>query len=300
MRKRIKLIANPISGGDARPRIEKVRQHFIKAGAQVDLFLTGKRGDATEEAARVAVDEFDLVVAAGGDGTLNEVANGLVGREIPLAFLPLGTANVMALEMGVPFYLEQACRIALRGEARPVTLADIDGNLFLMMAGVGFDAAAVRAVNSRLKRYTGKFAYLVAGLQALIGYRQVALELHSAEGESQTVWHVIISNIRLYGGRFVMAPDAGLERAGLCACVVEKPGRTALLMFYLRILLRGAIFGPIKRYSSASFRVTGGQAPVQIDGDDHGDTPLVITSRTHCLKLVFPDDAPECKGSYSK
>ncbi len=94
--------------------------------------------------------------------------------------------------------------------------------------------------------------------------------------------------LRLYGGKFVMAPDASLEKSGLTACVVDRPGRFALMLFYLRIVLRGAIFGPVKRYTSSSFRVSGGSAPVQIDGDDYGDTPLAITSRADCLELVFP------------
>lgn len=288
MRKRIKLIANPISGGDARPRIEQAVRYLEKAGGQVDLYLTGKRGDATSEAARLEAADYDLVIAGGGDGTLNEIANGLVSSDIPLAFLPFGTANVMALEMGIPCNVEAACRIALDGIVRPVTTAEIDGSLFLMMAGIGFDAAAVRAVSSSLKRRTGKFAYLIAGLSAFIDYRPVALELQTAEGENLIVFHAIISNIRLYGGRFVMAPDTGLEIPGLTACVVERPGRFALTFFYLRILLRGALFGPVRRLVSTSFQVSGLSTPVQVDGDDCGDTPLVIVSRTGLINLVFP------------
>jgi len=288
MRKRIKLIANPVSGGNARPRIETARRYLQQAGAQVELYLTEKRGDACTEAAGLLPSDFDLVIAAGGDGTLNEVANGLAGRGIPLAFLPLGTANVMAHEMRIPFSVERACQIALTGEARPVNLVASTDCYFLMMAGVGFDAAAVRAVNTRLKRYTGKFAYLVSGLRTLCTYRPDAIQLISAEGETLTVWHAIISNIRLYGGRFVMAPDTGLDEPALTACLIERPGRLALLLFWLRILLRGHLLGPVKRVTSSTFQFSGATIPVQIDGDDCGNTPLTLTCHSELLELVFP------------
>ena len=217
MCKRIKLIANPISGGDSRGRVAEAVRILEQAGAWVDLFFTTQRGDATLEAAGLEATKYDLVIAAGGDGTLNEVANGLAGRKIPLAFLPLGTANVMALEMGLPVTVEGACRVALHGEARPVCLAEISGGFFLMMAGVGYDAAAVRAVNSRLKRRTGKFAYLVAGMRAFLAYQPVALRVQTAEGEIYRAWHLIVTNIRIYGGPFLLAPESGLDRPLLTA-----------------------------------------------------------------------------------
>ncbi len=288
MRKRIKLIANPVSGGDSRTRIEKAILFLEEAEAQVDLYLTTQRGDASVEAASLNPADYDLVIAAGGDGTLNEVANGLVGRGIPLAFIPLGTANVMAHEMGLPVTLEGVCHVAMYGDVRPITLAEIDGRFFLMMAGVGLDAAAVRAVSSRLKRYAGKFAYLIAGLRALVTYRSAALQVQTAEGETLRASHLIISNIQMYGGRFLLAPTAGLDQPGLIACLVEKPGRFAVLVFWLRILLRGHLIGDVYRVKSAAFKISGRDVPVQIDGDDYGDTPLEIRSRSGLLEMVFP------------
>ncbi len=288
MQRRIKLIANPVSGGDARPHIARAQRFLEKNGAEVDLYLTGQRGDATAEAADFPVSEYDLVIAAGGDGTLNEVANGLAGRGVPLAFLPLGTANVMAIEMGVPLDIEAACSVALAGQARPVVMARAGQEFFLMMAGLGFDAAAVRAVNPGLKRLLGKGAYLVAGLNAFFRYRPVPLQLVTAEGLSLTVWHVIVSNIRCYGGRFVMAPAAGLEQPGLVACVIDRPGRFALLLFWVRILLRDKLLGQVRRLESDHFDLSGAVVPVQIDGDDVGNSPLHISCHSDLIELIFP------------
>ncbi|WP_020675610.1 diacylglycerol/lipid kinase family protein [Geopsychrobacter electrodiphilus] len=288
MQKRVKLIANPISGGNARPKICQVVRFLEETGAQVELYLTGKSGDAAVEAAQSNADEFDLVIAAGGDGTLNEVANGLAGRGIPLAFIPLGTANVMALEMGVPTKVSAACRIAIEGEARPVWLAETAEYKFLMMAGLGFDAAAVRGVSSRLKRITGKFAYLVAALRAFIWFHPEPFTLITDEGVEIRAWHTIISNIRLYGGRFVMAPTAGLEKPGLVACIVDRPGRFALLFFWLRILFHERFFGAVRRVESVQFHLSAVNLPVQIDGDEFIESPQHIRCVFGQLDLVFP------------
>jgi diacylglycerol kinase family enzyme len=191
--------------------------------------------------------------------------------------------------MGIPVSVEGACRVALSGKEKSIAVAAFGADIFLMMAGVGYDAAAVRAVNSRLKRLTGKFAYLVAGLSAFVAYRPVPLTLRSAEGDKRTVWHVIISNIRRYGGPYHLAPSAGLATPNLTACIIDRPGRLPLALFWLRILLGGRIFGSVQRIESTSFCIDGGIAPVQIDGDDFGNTPLNICCRTDQLTMLFPD-----------
>lgn len=294
MRRRIKLIANPIAGGDARSAIARTVACLEGSGACVEVCLTARRGDAENAAREAKRENFDLVIAAGGDGTLNEAANGLVGTGLPLAFVPLGTANVMAIEMGISGGIETACRIALYGEIRPVALAEVNERYFLMMAGIGFDAAAVRAVRSGLKRKIGKLAYVIAGIQAWLQNRSVALQLRGEAGEPVQARHVIISNIRYYGGRFQLAPHNGLEQPLLTACLVEGSGRLALLLFWLRIVLRGSFLGPIRRMDACEFSVDGAGVPMQVDGDDSGDTPVGKCLKIRChadrLQLVFPSD----------
>src|SRR5512139_2682218 len=106
---RLLLIANPVSGGDARPRIARAAAWLQAGGASVEVCLTGQRGDARRFAA-AALGHCDRVVVAGGDGTLNEVVNAVHGSPLPVAFLPLGTVNVFALETGIPLDLQAASR----------------------------------------------------------------------------------------------------------------------------------------------------------------------------------------------
>jgi len=288
MRQRIVLIANPISGGDSRPKIAAAKSCLEAQGAQVEVLLTAKRGDARTFAAGLDPNNCDLTIAAGGDGTLNEVANGLAGRGIPLAFLPLGTVNVMALEMGIPRDIEKACRVALHGAARPVCLGEAGGELFFMMAGIGYDAMTVRNVNLKWKRHIGKLAYLWAGIPTLLKSRPQPLTVTTAEGNTFTAYHLVISNIRLYGGRHVLVPYASLEQPQLTACYVDTPSRLELYRFWMRVMLGLPLLGSIKRIDSERFSIDGASAPVQVDGDDVGDTPLTVTSRPGLLQMIFP------------
>ena len=165
---RIKLIANPVSGGDARPRIQWAVAELQRLGAEVKLCLTGARGDARKSAAQALSEGFDRIVVAGGDGTLNEVVNGVASPALPIAFLPLGTVNVFALEAGIPLNLEQACALAVQGIPRRITLGRINDELFLLMASAGWDAEAVAHVRSGLKRFIGRLAYAVSALEVLL------------------------------------------------------------------------------------------------------------------------------------
>ena len=159
---RLQLIANPVAGRGAMALIQQARQRLLDSGNDVELFLTRGRGDAERYAALAAAGGFDRIVVAGGDGTVNEVVNGMAADSPPLAILPLGTTNVLALEIGLPRRFEEACDLALHGKATPIYLGLADQRRFVLMAGVGFDADVVRGVNLRLKRAFGKGAYLVS------------------------------------------------------------------------------------------------------------------------------------------
>ena len=160
LRRRVLVIRNPTAGGSTRPRFGRVLEHLARFGATVTVRETTCRGDAEQIAASASSDTFD-VVAAGGDGTINEVANGLAGKDLPLAIVPLGTANVLAVEIGMPLRARRIARAIACGDVRSVHVGMVNGRRFLMMAGVGFDAHVVANVNPRLKRAFGKLAYVI-------------------------------------------------------------------------------------------------------------------------------------------
>lgn len=286
---RIKLIANPVAGGDARARIARAQAHLAQRGCQVELCLTAARGDARKAAAAARAEGFDRVIAAGGDGTLNEVLNGLVPSSIPLAFLPLGTTNVFALEVGIPFEVEAACDIAVDGEPRPVCLGQAGEERFLLMLSAGFDAEVVYRVSSRLKRWTGKFAYAACACTTLLRHSPPPLELLREDGLVLRGYGVVIGNGRLYGGKFSFTPAASLEAPELDVCLLLRPGRMALLAALLRVAL-GRPLDPAQalQFKTSGLEVRGAGVHAQFDGDYLSRLPLRVEAVPGELLLVFP------------
>ena len=277
--KRILVIFNPVA---RRARSRACRQFLERhAGAGVTLAPTQKTGDATRLAA--AARDYDLVVAAGGDGTINEVVNGLTST--PLGVLPLGTVNVFAKELGIPKRFEAAWQVLTTGRLRTIDLAvaEMGGRQrrFVQLAGVGFDAAAVRAVSLKLKKKIGPASYVVAGLKQLCapGPR---VEL-STGGTGAAV---LIGNGRYYGGKVPVFPQARLDDGLLDVCVFEKFGVSELVR-YLPAILCGRHIGLRGiRYFQTTELTCRPVVPVELDGEDAGDAPVKFSVLPSALQVV--------------
>lgn len=284
---RLCLIANPVSGGDAGSRIAHAKEWFETRGHSVELLLTEHSGDAETFAAQVKEQGFDRIVAAGGDGTLNEVINGLVPSPIPLAFLPLGTTNVFALEAGIPFQLEQACQTALEGTPRQVTLGVANNKYFLLMISAGFDAIAVHRVNLGLKRRIGKSAYVFSALASLFNTPLPAFEVINDDGQSRPACQILVGNGRLYGGRFSITPRASLFASELEVCQVSPMSRLRFIVTLVALL--GGLTPPgVVRFSTTQMQLNGQGVPLQLDGDSSGFLPCTVTVKPGDIQLVFP------------
>jgi YegS/Rv2252/BmrU family lipid kinase len=286
---RILLIANPVSGGDARAQIARAAAWLRAQGAVVEILLTGKSDDARGFAAAARDQGYDRIVAAGGDGTLNEVLNGLAPSAIPVAFLPLGTTNVFALEAGIPRDLEAACRVALQGTPQPVCLGVADGERFLLMASAGFDATAVHRVDLTLKRRTGKLAYAVSALLTLLSMPLSVFEVVGDDGTVRRACQVVAGNGRLYGGRFSLTPAASLLAERLDVCLVAPMGKVRFVLTLLG-LLAGATPRGVERFATTRLALRGADVPLQIDGDDRGSLPRQLTVSRGEVNLVFPGE----------
>jgi len=287
------LIANPVAGRGALRHIERARTTLERFGAEVTLHLTTAAGDAERRAEQARQEPFDRVVAAGGDGTLNEVVNGLAGCTTPLAFIPLGTTNVFALEARIPLDVEAAATLAVQEAPRAVTLGRAGTRYFLLMAGIGFDGGVVAGVSQHLKRLLGKGAYLVAALQQLVSRPPRLFEVRCA-GEPRQAAGVLLANARCYGGRFTLTRRANLESPDLEACLLGRPGRLALLRQALCLVSGRPMAKGLGCVTSlTALEVTTPGLPVQIDGDYLGETPMTFSCVTGALQLVMPRHAGE-------
>ena len=287
--RRLLVIFNPAAGWRRRQRLQPVLAHLQDRGCPFVLRETSGPGDAERFAAEAHPAEVDLVVAAGGDGTVNEVINGLARSGLPLALIPLGTANVLAAEIGLEVEPGAIATSIALGQPRPIALGAANGRRFILMAGAGFDAHVVQQVSVPMKRWLGKGAYIASTLRQLLAFGFPTYEVR-ADNQTWRAASVIIANARFYGGRFLCAPQARLESDSLQVCMFERRGRLALLGYGLALLT-----GRLPR--RASYRVgearrievrgTPGE-PLQGDGDIIGALDASIEILPAALRLVFP------------
>ncbi len=311
MAEKIILIGNPIAGGGAAFKIKRASDFLISKGYDVKLMFTGRKGDAEVFAAEAASQPVRLVIAAGGDGTYNEVANGLVRSSVPMAILPLGTTSVLALELNIPHAVKKALDIALNGTIETVHLGKItltrDDSLshqtsrvtryFLLMAGIGFDAEATLAVNQRIKKFTGKVAYFLSGINTLLNYspRPITLSIRqgptdSAPASNMTGYSAIIGKASCYGGTFKATPDARLTEPDFYVFVIHKKNRRSLFRYIIGVIRGKHITFRDISYFKADEIIVEGESPVQLDGDYEGTTPAKLEIERDALRLVMPKD----------
>ncbi|MBC9180102.1 diacylglycerol/lipid kinase family protein, partial [Pseudoroseomonas ludipueritiae] len=237
----------------------------------------------------------DCVVAAGGDGTIAEVAAGLMGGGAALGILPLGTANVLSLELGLPRAPEAAAAV-LRG-GREVALwpgiarfGDGRSLLFVQMLGAGFDADVVRRLDLGLKRRIGRAAYVwQAGLE-LRRYAFPPIRVRLDDGEALRASALVVSKGRLYAGPFLLAPGATPLRPGFHVALIGGGwGRAALAGALLPLNLLPRLPGLELRQASHVV-LEGSGVPTQADGDFTGRLPVTVTDAPAPLRIRLPGD----------
>jgi YegS/Rv2252/BmrU family lipid kinase len=287
--RRVLVIVNPTAGPRRRGRARQAIEALGGLGAHVVVRETTCRGDAERIAATATRREFDVVAAAGGDGTIGEVANGLGEASPPLAIVPLGTANVFALELGLPLDPAAAARIVAAAQPSPIFTGLADGRRFLQMAGVGFDAHVVEGVSPRLKRWTGKGAYVwrMAVELARYPFPEFHLQLDGAPARAQSV---IVAKGHFYGGRFTAAPRARPEAPSFEVVLFRRPGRLGALRAAAALGLDRLPALPEVEVRTARRVVIAGPAgePVQADGDLIGRLPMRFEIAAEPLRVLRP------------
>lgn len=313
------VIFNPAAGRRRARALWRVLDLLSASGIRLDLVETRHAGHATALARDAARAGARLVVAAGGDGTIAEVANGLSGSAAPLGVMlgviPLGTANVLAHELSLPFAPRTVAAALAFGRTRTLWPGVATGagmeRLFVQMLGVGLDAQVVHGLSVPLKRAIGKGAYVAQTLREVLRYPYPLLRVR-LDGEEVEAAGVIVTKGRLYAGRFVLAPDADPTRPGFTVALFERNGPLAALMYGaalplgllahapgLRIREAACVeilgtacapaeaSGAIRSSVTAKTSVlTGASVPAQADGDPAGGTPITVRNAAAPIQVV--------------
>jgi diacylglycerol kinase (ATP) len=286
------IIVNPSAGRvrSSRRRLDRIIAGLERRGCAVMLQYAAAAGDA-ERLAREAGMDIDVVVAAGGDGTLNAVANGLAmaARDVPFAVLPFGTANVLAREIGLPRDPESLTELIAAGPVRPIWPGRIGDRVFLTCASSGFDAELVTAIIPGLKRRFGRLVFAWAIAAGVVRYRARDLVVQ-CDGSEHAAATVIAAKGRLYAGPWIIAPQANLAEPALDLILFRRSGRLAVLR-YLAALPLGRLPRrddvTLLRCRCASLSAAQ-PLPVQADGEIVGLLPVRLGIAERPLYLVRP------------
>ena len=292
MSRSLVIIFNPSAGARRRARLHAALDLLFGLGVQFQLKETTARGDA-EKFARLAAEENGIVVAAGGDGTIAEVAAGLTGTQAMLGILPLGTANVFALEMSVPLNPREAARALLMGRSTSVypgvlKRGSLKDRLFIQMVGVGLDSVVVHHLPLGLKRVFGKGAYVLQTLRDLTSYPFGSFRVQ-IDGSELEASGLVVTKGRYYAGRFQIAPQANPRDCHFHVVSLQQNNFMDALKHAAALSL-----GQLPYLSSISLQrghdiqVFGADLPVQADGDDAGCLPIHIVPFTQPLRVVVP------------
>jgi diacylglycerol kinase (ATP) len=283
------IIGNPNSG---RAGDEGYLEHFAKilrsGGLTVEVLNTEHPNHATELAS-LAGDR--LIVAAGGDGTVNEVLNGL-SLGATLGVLPLGTANVLAREFGLPLDPAEACQRILEGERSRVDFGvatDDEGaeRRFACMAGIGFDAKVIGAVTPRLKRYLRRLAFQVTAFKVLFGNRFPTLEIGNGD-EVHTARFAIVANGHYYGGDYRVTGPGLLTSGAFETILVERVSDLLRPDVFAGIMARRPLNRAMTSFTSTEVhaRAPDAEVPVQLDGELWGGLPMSFRIEPGALNVV--------------
>lgn len=295
---RLAIIVNPEAGPRSnRARFDEIIAALGHSGCEVEVRQSGG-ARSNRDLARSALGEgrFDAVVAAGGDGTVRATATALAGTPMPLGIIPVGTANVMAREIGLGFDTRSVVTCLTDGRATAVQTGQANDELFLLMAGIGLDGRIVAGLDLALKRRIGKLAYgppLIRALRATPDRLAVRID-----GIEHTATWAIATLRRYYAGSFVISPHARLDDAGIHVVLFKAASRRALAGQILAVATGRVGHHPsITNIVGTTIEIaTEAPVPMQIDGEPSGTTPCLITARGPALRLLIPRETERQQG----
>lgn len=282
------VILNPTAGSPEHLRSWQERVESLAGDCPVRV--TSHPGEAEGLARRAVNEGFTRIVAAGGDGTVNQVANGLAGRKAALGVLPMGSVNVFAMELGLPLHSLQRCWDIIEGtNVRQVDLATANGRYFVQLAGVGLDAQVVKETSLAFKRSFGPLSYLISAAQ--IAARQPPkLFIESENTSVEEGSFVLVGNGRLYGGPFPFFKHAIIDDGLFDVVVFKRLGYLEIVKYLQDVVFSSDIKAPeIEYFQTRQLRVTSEQdVPLELDGELAGNCPVDFRIRARALRVLAP------------
>ena len=283
--KKICIIFNPKAGSSKLSKLNKIITELNKNNT-VTLFETTAAGDATN-IARTESANFDIVVAAGGDGTINEVVNG-IDPNTPLAIIPMGTANIVAIEAGISNNSKAICAAINQGKTKRAYVSTINNKKFILMAGIGYDAQVVTNINPKLKKIFGKLIFALEGFKQFFKLKEFAITIKTNHQTYNANW-VLITNAKHYAGSHSITTSTDIFDEHLVCYIFPNLSKLSFLYNLFLILLFGDLSKSDKIITirSSSLEITSGTTtPIQCDGELFGNLPVTIRNNKEFVNLL--------------
>ncbi len=294
------IIANPVSGSFLQHYTQSLDEtlNFLRQqNWRVELNITKAPGEARQLAHEAMSQQVDIVIAAGGDGTINEIIQELAGSETVLGVLPCGTGNIWAREMGIPLQMVDARKVLLNGQIRCIDLGRCNDRYFMLMAGVGIDGAVTQAVEKMPIKRLGMFGYALIATWLGLGYPsfQARLRINHKRPVKLRALQIIVGNTQLYGGALKFTWEAKCDDGQLDVCVVRKRSMLGRIIVAIHFLLGHRNRHQwIRYYTATSIEINTRQpVAIQIDGEPVGHTPASFIIAPRALKVLVPQRIPE-------
>jgi diacylglycerol kinase (ATP) len=287
------VIANPTaSGGGYRRDLPLIVESLASFGYLVEERHTEQPGDAAALAATAHPGGYDVVCVIGGDGTVNEAINGLAGSEVPLAIIPTGTVNVLAMELGIPLDPPDALGVIDRHSVSWIDLGLAGDRYFALMAGIGMDAEVVATVSPVLKRTLKEGAFAVQGVVTYLTHDHPLLRVDDGD-HVMDGYFVVFGNASNYAGSFGITPYADMRDGLLDVCVLQDVSFLNTAWYWLAALVNSHLKHPKVQYfrteaAEVSAVEPGMEVLVQTDGEVAGKLPLVCRVAPRALRVLVP------------
>jgi len=281
------VILNPAARG---ARTQRLRAEVAQLTRNSVLCTTAGAGQAEALARNAVAEGYEKIVAAGGDGTINEIVNGIAGHDVTLGLLPLGTMNVFAAELGLPLNdLARCWKIIQDNKTDRVDLPRANRKHFVQLAGVGLDAQAVKETSGAFKRSFGPLSYLISAVQVASRTPPV-LRIESEDAVAVEGSFVLVGNGRLYGGRFPFFKQAVMNDGLLDVIVFKRLSYLDIIRYLQDVVFTPQISSPeVEYFQTKHLRVSSDETvPVEIDGELIGNCPVEFRIRAGGLRVLTP------------
>ncbi len=281
------VILNPAARSE---RADRQRAQIENLAHSAVFCATSHRGEAEKLARKATEEGYRRIIAAGGDGTINEVVNGIAGADVTLGLLPLGTMNVFASELGLPTNdLERCWDIIQTGRTRLMDLPSANGKHFIQLAGVGLDAQVVKETSRNFKRSFGPLSYVISAAQ-IAARTPPRLRIESENAVTEEGSFVLVGNGRLYGGPFPFFKKALLDDGLLDVLVFKRLNYLEMIRYLQDVIFSSEITSPeVEYFQTKALRVSSeAEVPVEVDGELMGNCPIEFRVLDRALRVLSP------------